>query len=490
MKPIHKIVICGSGLAAQISVIAFSHLLPSNVEIVHVETEDHNQTDLFYGSVTSQSIYNFLLKIGISEPEILLNTQTSFSLGTHYMNWGPKNCNWVQSFHAPLPLFNSVGFHHYLKRNQNHASAALNIEDYIMSVQAAKKNVFAHPPSGKNIPLASVEYGYHFRPKEWCAFFASRKDPKRVESFKHEIETVTMTDGKICKLLLKNGPSIEADLFLDCTEQGILISKISNEDVKGKRRLGALASFEENKNPDRVCRTLKGDDSGWHSETPLRSDLYKLSLFAPEDKDNVQKAHEFSEISYIDTTLHQRLHPWTGNCVALGHSASILEPLTPAPIMMLEQDIERLLELLPVTETMAVEQREYNRRFKDDHHYASNFQRAFFETDTAPNNEYWSAAQMTPAHETLKTKIAQFKNRGILVEYDYEPFNAQDWVMMHLGMKRTPKRYDRLVNSIPEDQMDQKLQQMKKAIAVMAEKMPPHHIYMSGLLKYLKEKHV
>ena len=61
--------------------------------------------------------------------------------------------------------------------------------------------------------------------------------------------------------------------------------------------------------------------------------------------------------------------------------------------------------------------------------------------------------------------------------------------MLHLGLGRQPERYDPLADHIPDDQLKNRLTQMRGAIEMMAKKMPPHHVYMTGLLKYLKEKH-
>jgi hypothetical protein len=61
--------------------------------------------------------------------------------------------------------------------------------------------------------------------------------------------------------------------------------------------------------------------------------------------------------------------------------------------------------------------------------------------------------------------------------------------MQHFGMGRCPERYDPLADHIPGDQLKQRLLQMKTAVNMMAKKMPPHPVYMSGLLKYLKDNH-
>ena len=157
--------------------------------------------------------------------------------------------------------------------------------------------------------------------------------------------------------------------------------------------------------------------------------------------------------------------------------------------MLLQRDIERLLELIPVTQNMRVERREYNRRFEDDFNHAMLFQRALFERRRPPNTSYFTAARNEPVCEKLRVKLTQFESRGIFVQYDNEIFNEQDWTMLHYGMGRTPARYDPLADRIPEAQIEKIFFQMQTAIKQMAERMPSHEAYMSRLLAYLKENH-
>lgn len=489
MLPIQKLVIYGGGLAAEMCVAALSHLLPTDIAIVHIKTNGSHSSDIFFGTVTSQSIYDFLLNIGVSEPEILLETQTAFSLGTHYQNWGAEKREWIQSFHTPLPLFDGVGFHHFLKRRQKQTSEKIPLENYIMSVQAAKKNVFAHPPEGKNNPLKTVEYGYHFSPEDWRNFFAARNRKGRAEIIENEISKTDIIQHQIGAIHLNAGEKIEADLFIDCSTKGALISKISNESGNVSGNLTAFASYVTSQKPGSICRSLHGADFGWRSETSLQNALMELTVFLPEDRGKALLEHKSLKFTEANLTLFKRIEPWTGNCVAMGQAAATMEPLTPAPIILLQNDIERILELFPVSQDMTVEQREYNRRFNDNYDHMALFSQAFFKTHASTQSPYWSERLSNFEDERLDIKITQFESRGILVQYDYEPFSAEDWTMLHFGMGRIPKRYDPLAEKIAAPQIEQKLEQIKKAINMMANKMPPNHIYMSGLLKYLRKKH-
>lgn len=467
---------------------ALAHILPQDIEITFIQTPDADKTDVFYGSVTSPTAYAFLLSIGISEPELLLRTGTTFSLGTEYVNWGPQARSWTQSFHLPLPVFEGVDFHHHVLRHHRNSDKPVSLEPYIMSVQAAQKSVFAHPPSGRKIPLADMEYGYNFSPAEWADIFSGLPSLRKIKQITGAIEDIQYKDGDIASVALADGQRIEADLFIDCTGPIARLSSGLKSRWSGERRLRAVSHLNSEGKPHGTCRILTGSDHGWHAKTPLRSGTHHLEISSPETENTDLLGEDATDANPVDLRTGRTSAPWQGNCISFGHAAAVIEPLTPAPMMMLEHDIKRLLELIPVSKDMKVESREYNRRFNDDHTHAELFQRSFFACDKAPDTDYWKAAQSQPAHEKLTVKIDQFKSRGILVRYDHEPFNAQDWVMLHFGLGHIPKRYDILAERIPLERLEKQLEQMRMAIANMAKKLPPHNIYMSKLLNYLKEQ--
>jgi tryptophan halogenase len=157
-------------------------------------------------------------------------------------------------------------------------------------------------------------------------------------------------------------------------------------------------------------------------------------------------------------------------------------------MLMLQREIERLLTLIPVSIDMAVERREFNRQSADDHQHAENFHRALFETQPPAETEYWRAARAVPLHETLALKLAQFASRGLLVAFDLEPLNAEDWTIQHFGMGRRPTRYDRIADQQPMADVRASLDNMARDIEKLVTTMPAHGDYMANLVRHLKQK--
>ncbi|MEP3890980.1 MAG: tryptophan 7-halogenase [Hellea sp.] len=485
--PLQKILICGGGLASYMCAVALSRVMPPNIGITLIETPHADKTDVFFGTVTSPTSYNFLLNNGITEPELFPATNTAFSLGTRYVNWGKKNLSWTQSFHLPLPLFNGVELHHYLNRQHSPSATPYSLEAYIMSVQAANEGGFAHPPEERKTPLADMEYGYQFLPQQWSRVFADNIASSPVSCIDGSIKTIGREGENIQSVTLNDGRVIEADFIIDCLGADSALPSTSNTRTS-ERRLRAVTSFNVTERLGEPLRNLTAKDYGWQADTPLQDGQHRITVYDPANETDALKDHGTPDSEPIEALIGKTSSPWTGNCLKLGHGAAILEPLTPAPILLLQRDIDRLIELIPVSTDMAVERREYNRRFTADYEHAELFQDTLLKTIETPNEPYWASAETDPISEKLANKITQFESRGIGVQYDFEPFEKHDWIMLHFGMGRRPVRYDPLADRIAVPQMEQTLDRMRNSIAMMARKVPPHNHYMTRLLNYLKDQ--
>lgn len=486
---VKTIAVLGAGFSGAMCAAALSARLPKDIKIYLIDVPGADETDLFFGTTTSPSTYDFLLKLGLTEPDILPQSNTAFSLGTHYIAWGRQQNSWTQVFSRPLPIINGVQFQHYLNRIGQPYPQLDSLSLYIMAAHAARRGVFAHPPGDRQTPLSDVEYGYQFLPRQWRKLFLRTAAGHGVEMAQTDVANIKADRASINTIRLSTGQILKADLYIDCLGQKLNILGTS---AKGgtARKLQALETIKQTPKLGPVCRKLSGASYGWQSETSLQDGQHRLTVYHPSSDAEALAAHGGSKRDSVEISVGFAAKPWHGNVVTLGHGAAALEPLTAAPVTLLQRDIERLIELIPVSLDMQVEAREYNRRFADDYDHAAMFQRAFFGIDSVPTDtSYWKAARSEEPPAKLIHKITQFENRGITVQYDLEPFDSVDWLQLHTGLGRRPQRFDPLANRMDERELIETLQQMRGAIETMASKMPPHHVYMAGLLKYLRKKH-
>ncbi len=465
---VKSVLVCGSGLAFELTLAALRNALPEKITIIAMELDRDKNTDDFYGHVTAPTAYNFLVQIGLDEPTLLRGTQTNFAYGTAFEGWAGR-LNWVQGYQQPFPVWNNVLFHHYA------ACVGAPLAPFLISSSAGLNGRFAHPPQEKDNPLSRAEYGYVFMPDEISSLL---KSASKLRRSKGTVQSIQSKSDQVKSITTSEGEILEADFFIDCSGTQRQLSSSLDAEFDAEIRLAVKANHVP-VTPGFTLKHIKAAAMGWQSTVRLQEEQIHLSVGLPQ----YIKDPDF----YIETGHLEKA--WNRNTVAIGHSACVMEPLTPAPMILLQRDIERLLSLFPVTTDMSVEAREYNRLFEDDRNHCALFTRNLFEIEPIPECPYWEAVLTSPCPEKLARKIKQFESRGYLTQYDLEPFTIEDWAIQHFGLGRRPQRQDVFLNQISDDDIKKMLLTLKTNIETMVQKMPPGDRYISKFKAYLDNKH-
>lgn len=184
--------------------------------------------------------------------------------------------------------------------------------------------------------------------------------------------------------------------------------------------------------------------------------------------------------------------PWTGNAVAVGTAAACLHPLTVAAMRLLLRDVRRLLDLFPVGPDTHVEAGAYNAACTRAAEEAQHYQLAHFADVALPSGPVWDgvAARLAPdtRPSALARKLRQYAERGYLVDYDFEPFDADSWAILHAGLGRRPRRADALAATVPAPEAAAHLRRLAGEVEAVVAKMPPHPVYLAKFLDYLRRR--
>ena len=477
------ILICGSGLAFEAGLAALARNLDPSIRITALELEPEDCFDPLYGSVMPPTAFTDLRLWGIEEPELLLKTDTSFCYGTSYANWAGQ-LSWTQSYHLPLPVWDGIELHFYLTH------LGLPLEPYLVSAVCGKAGRFAHPPADPKIPLSRAEYGYQFDPSSLAGFLAGKDLPANVRRIRGEIGSILVEDDRIKAIALSDGSNLEAEFFIDATgPSGKLMEALGNC-FQAERRIGFAQSRQECDTLGSALRDVQGRPYGWQSQIHLRNQTISFALCHPDQLDEVELPRGESGLSTSGRLdLGKREDGWRSNCAGIGHTNCVTEPLTPAPMILLLRDIERLMQLIPFSSNMAVEAREFNRLLRDDIDHCDIFLRAFYEVANLPDTPFWRDATAQDVPGKLAIKLEQFNSRGILVSFDLETFNKEDWTILHYGMKRQPDRKHPFLEGVDSMAIQRRLDQLSQAIAQLSLKVPPHARYVNNFLQYLEKHH-
>ncbi|MFT6907338.1 MAG: tryptophan halogenase [Oleiphilaceae bacterium] len=478
------IVIYGHSIAAFISALTIHNALASQVTLTLILPPNQAHSDILYGGTSTPDAYNLHLAMDISEAELLQQTNSSFSFGTHYQNWNGEKFDWVQAFSLPFTSKYGVDFHQVLLKHKQ------DLQTYLVGAQSALHEKFAHPPQNQpTSPLSRAEYGYNFDYQNYALFLLNKIKQRKIRLIQSDLLEVDVADKHITSLRLNDDSCIEADLFIDCS--GTDAKLISTLDVK--KRVDSQMNFSvlsnENDTQMKPCNIISGHVNSWQSTLYLQNSSQILQAVSGKYT-SAENEISPNKVASISADIGEKERAWVGNCVAISLSAAVLEPFSNAPFRLLKLDIERLLELIPISNNMHIERKEYNRRYRLDVQHARLFNLALTDTrhflqkeDSSQNHVLDSETQAL-----LDRKLEQYLHRGLMVSFDFEPYNTEDWIILHFGMQRFPRRLDSLCDNIDNTNVKQHLVQTKNAIAAIVPKMPPCSLYTQKFLNYLKRQ--
>jgi tryptophan halogenase len=81
--------------------------------------------------------------------------------------------------------------------------------------------------------------------------------------------------------------------------------------------------------------------------------------------------------------------------------------------------------------------------------------------------------------DTLKHKIALFREAGRIFRYEEELFTRPSWVAVFLGQHVTPRSHDPIVSTLPADEVTSSIESMHAAMADAAARMPTHEEFLA-----------
>ncbi|GHA97761.1 tryptophan halogenase [Algimonas arctica] len=459
---------------------ALARSLPDSIQVTIVETGVNPVDDIFYGQILPPQAYAFHLSIGLSEPELLLNTGTTFALGTQFQSWAQTDRSWVQAFHQPLPVWDGVPLTKLIHQRP-HAS----LQSILITAQAGLKGVFAHPSEDGAHLLSRAEYGYAVDPNQLSALYKASTLRRPIPLITAQIVSVQRASTGITGLTLSDGQTLHADLFIDCTGPLAQLQEKTTATAATDRTVKATLKQTSGTPLGAALQYVRSGGYGWRSEVILRSGARRLTVCDANAQTETSAGPDVS----TTLTLGSRPEGWRTNCIAIGQAAYVIEPFTTAPMKLLLRDIDRVLKLFPISTDMRIDAQEYNRLFRDDYAHASLFNQAHFAMSDYPETPYWQGTAAHNQDPKLVRKLTQYESRGYLAAYDNEPFDDVDWAVLHDGMGRTPQRRDPLAALVDPATIDTRLDALQNAIQSVVKKMPPHPIYMGKFLSYLQRKY-
>lgn len=446
---------------------------------------------------TTPSLAHLHGLLNLDERDIIKFCQGVFRLGSHFENWHKSsNAHYIHAYHEQADGINGVAFHHHWLRLKQ-AGNSHAFDEYSLGARMGHDLKFRHPIDDDKQLRAKFAYGYHLDQNLYTDFMRKCALHYGTHDLNNSIDTTTTDTNGITSLTCTNGKVLAADLYLDCTGTGDVLSAVSGDenwqDWSQDTPFNTIARVNVQEASTSPLAHIQTFSHGWVQSIALQSGGEKTCVFTQGAADILPEQLGTEDIQTETLKLGKQNNPWVKNCIAIGRSACRLSPLEAPQMRLNEVALNTLRGLFPASRQSTGECAEYNRILGENFDRFRDFQIAHYKLAAphklaAPQDEAWGLCTKLPVSDALARKIEQFESRGRVVMYDHESFNAESWIALFLGQGLIPKRYDPLAENVPFNTLEHNVGKLHTSIAQATSAAPNHldYIERAGALTPMK----
>ncbi len=493
---INDILIVGGGTAGWMAAAALSHVYKSQCRIRLIESDQIGTVGV--GEATIPVIQKFNQMLGIDENDFIKHTQGTFKLGIQFVDWGSLGKSYVHPFGSYGMSMGYLSFYHYwLRLFANKEAANKHTQDpgeFSIAIQAALRGRFMPPATIPNSPLSQISYAYHFDAGLYAKYLRNFSQQRGVECIEGEIIKVALRadDGFVDKVIFKNGESVSAQLFIDCTGfRGLLIEQAMNTGYDDWSHWlpcdTAVAVPSQNISDPLPYTRSTAHSAGWQWRIPLQHRTGNghvfCSKYMSDDQakkillDNIE-GKALAEPRFIRFKTGMRRKFWNKNCVAMGLASGFLEPLESTSIHLMQSSISKLIALLPAADFNQTNIDKYNELLTSEFTFVRDFIILHYKVNQRTDSEFWNYCRQMQVPDSLQKKLDLYESSGRLFRDNNELFDEVSWFAVMQGQGLTVKDYHPLADQIDEPEFQRLMHEIKSVINRAADAMPTQMDYI------------
>lgn len=490
---IKKIVIVGGGTAGWMAAAGLARLIQHpEISIELIESDAIGTVGV--GEATIPHIQDFNRLLGLQEDEFVRLTNATFKLGIEFVNWDKIGNSYIHPFGNYGIAMNGMHFYNFWYRHQQMGNTH-SIDDYNLQILAARAGKFQRPQQLKNSPLSTISYAYHFDANLYAKFmrrFSENSGVKRTEGKVVKVNQNPET-GFIESVMLESGQHIEGELFIDCSGfRGLLIEQTLNtgfEDWSSVLPCNKAVTVISERTSDPIPYTRStAKKAGWQWRIPLQSRTGNGHVYCDEYISDDEAADTLlqgldspaaGEPRLIRFKTGLRKKVWNKNVIALGLAGGFMEPLESTSIHLIQTAIARLLTNFPDRNFSQANIDYFNQRTRLEFEQIRDFLILHYNVNQRNDGGFWDYCRDMKIPETLTQRLRIFEDNARLYRHDNELFGETSWFAVMHGQGLTPQSYHPNANIMPNQELDQRMADMRRAWAASLNSMPSHQEFIN-----------
>jgi tryptophan halogenase len=486
--PLTRICVVGGGTAGWIAASMLAHLYPE-LAVELVESDDIGTIGV--GESTIPPFLELIAKLGIDEAQFVRETQASFKLGIEFRDWHRLGERYFHPFGAiGMPI---AGDFYQLWLRTALDGHALPLQHLAPASVMAREGRFVPPRQAPRSPVGGAAYALHVDAKRVARFlrgFAEARGVTRTEGIVTEV--ATRPDGFVSHVVLKDGRSVAADFFIDCSGFRALLSgkTLGVDYVDWSHWLlcdRAIAVQTENAGAPPPYTLAHAQPAGWRWRIPLQHRTGNGHVFSTRHmSDDEATALLLDQVEGAPVTdpmpvafrTGVRRAIWQHNVLAIGLSAGFIEPLESTAIHLIYRGMDFFARLMPDRDCAPELQREYNRRMVTDFEEIRDFIILHYCLTGRDDTPFWREYRDMELPASLRERIALFRVNGTLPEHVDELFRPVSWQSVMEGMGVRPRGCHPTLNRIRSPDLPGELDRAADSLLNAVRQLPTHAAFI------------
>jgi tryptophan halogenase len=490
-RRIRRVAIVGGGTVGWLAAVTLARKLGGHCSIHVVDSAE--AMSVGHAEATLPPFLDLLRFLGIDQNDFIDKTQSTYSLGSKFLDWTAPGQSFWHPFGAFGALIERRPFFHFWHKARA-AGLQPKVEYFSQEVSMATANRFIFPTNSLGV-AQHLRYALHVDSGMAARYLRTLAERAGVIRLERKVVSATRReDGRVDELKFEDGGTLRADLFLDNTgARGQLIGEVLESQYEDWNqwlpcdRIVSVPVALEDARPPYVRRSARA--AGWQWRMPLQQNTSHGQVYSSAHQSEDDALQDLRAVAGLEglgapqtrvIRAGRRRKVWDQNVVAIGVAAGALEPLAAADLHLASNAVFNLLDHFPDTQFDPANIASYNARIGDEVERIRDFIILHYCLAQRDDSPFWQQRREMRLPDSLAQRVDMYRGTGRIVHQEPELFTDLDWFWIFEGMGVAPRDYDPLVDTVDFEQVKRVMLAISQKVSADAAAAPTHDSFFAA----------